>query len=158
MITVAGISLGAVTPASAAGSTQDYRDVMKDFVPTIAEWGTQTETALDAAVAKPELACGAEMAELTRSGLGIAADLLGTADKAPTSLLTVHYDLTDAVAGMAQISAQSCADSAAAVSSFEMEKTRFDTALAEIKMLTESPFIVGPRGPGITPGKPGPGN
>lgn len=142
---------------AAASAPEEYRAVMQDFVPTIENWGTQADMALDAAVAKPELACSAEMAELAFVGQGIADDLVGTADKAPKSLMTAHYDLTTAVANMAQAGRQSCADSAAAAKSFEFEKTHFDTALAQIKLLTENPFIVGPRGPGITPGRPGPG-
>lgn len=67
----------------AAASPNDYRAGMKDLVPQANQWVADVTMTADAALTKPELGCGAEMAELVLRGESIAADLAGTGLNAP---------------------------------------------------------------------------
>lgn len=73
---------------------QDYREAMGSFLPAIESWAADLSSAMEAATAKPELACSEEMLDLGRRGFSIVADLEGTARLAPRPLRFTHHTLT----------------------------------------------------------------
>ena len=106
------------TSRSAAADTNDYAKDMRDFAPVIEEWALETRQMTLAAVAKNELACGAEMVELAQRGFSIADDLEGMRSNAPKRLVPTHVKATEQVQLLATAAATACgsADEAALVS------------------------------------------
>ena len=95
-------------PAAANPIEYQYADNMAGLLSSIDLWSADLDELSMAAVAKPELACSAEMAELSRIGASIADDLAGTS--APEFMGFSHGQLTGAVAQMANLAGESCGD------------------------------------------------
>jgi hypothetical protein len=123
----------AARPAAAASPVEDqYRQVMRSFAPDIEQWVADTKVVLDAAVVKPEAACGAEAADLLVSSESIRADLVGTTRIVPARMLSVHYDLTETLLGMGILLETACSQPEIAVDGFQSAEARFDWAMAGI--------------------------
>ena len=61
--------------ASADAGEMSYKLAMQQLTPQVATFTENVESLTSAAMAKPELACSAEMAELSLIGASIAADI-----------------------------------------------------------------------------------
>ena len=100
----------------ASADTGDYVDGMKPFAPVIERWAFETRELTAAAVAKPELACSAEMAEMALRGFSIADDLDGMLAGAPKLLVLRHVQVAREVRVMASAAERACADAPGAAS------------------------------------------
>ncbi|MFQ5460546.1 MAG: hypothetical protein ACE5EL_07100 [Anaerolineae bacterium] len=147
------IAFAATSVPAAASPADEYRAAMKPFAHDLARWSGNVNAAAEAAVVKPELSCGTDLAELGRIGGWMADDLKGTAQLAPRPLASAHADLTVAVERMGRAAASACGqpDEAARVIRGEVEN--FNTALTKIRNFTDGRFHRGR--PGLTPDLPG---
>jgi hypothetical protein len=141
VITIAGItaivaaSIASARPAAAeTPSTGDYRTAMRAFVKDLDNWAEKLEVAADAAVVKPELGCGAELAELAQIGDWMTADLEGTARLAPDYLAGVHGKLTSTVATMGDQAELACYDAGSAAEAIHSQRAAFDWAIRQIQL------------------------
>jgi len=100
----------ALTHGIAAASPSDYRAGMAGLLPEAAAWVAEAEMTTGAALAKPEIACSAPMAELGRRGGWIVDDLNGTGKLAPRALAGAHANLTASVARMTVAVESACGD------------------------------------------------
>ena len=102
--------LSAAFVATAAHASADeidtYRDAMRDFAPVITDWTNDVDSLASASVAKPELVCSAEIADLAARGNSMAEDLAGTV--APAALAAQHSRLANAVDAISVMSATAC--------------------------------------------------
>jgi hypothetical protein len=133
LIFAATFAFSARPAAAHAPDNGDYRGAMRAFVGALDNYSDKLEVAAEAAVVKPELACGAELAELATIAQGMTADLQGTARLAPAHLAAVHAQLTDSVTTMGAQAEAACYDAAAAASVIRAERPAFDWALTQIE-------------------------
>lgn len=145
LMTIAALVLGALSLSSrqAEASPKDYRDAMKIFAPVIADWAADLQVTSSAALAKPELACGAQMSELARRGASIAADLEGM--DAPAALDAAHQGLTRSVRQMTGAADTACANTGAAAAQVQSARPGFDSSLLRIRNFATGAFTGGGR-------------
>jgi hypothetical protein len=130
-LTIAAVA--AVRPAAAAAPIdQDYRSAMKYFVGDLDRWADKVEAAAEAAIVKPELACGAEMVELAEIAGSLGADLRGTGYIAPADMRAVHAALTESVMAIGTHASAACGDAAASAQAIRTERVNFESALSRI--------------------------
>ncbi len=127
----------------AAASPSDYRAGMKDLVPQANAWVSDLEMTAAAALSKPELACGDQMAELARRGVSIAADLRGTGENAPRALVSANTQMTQSVERMAAAAAVACGDPAALADSVTDEKAGYNAAMLRINVFVQRSYASG---------------
>jgi len=151
-LTIIGGLSGATATHAAAGPADTYREAMKPFLPVIEAWADDVDGLAHAAVAKPELACSAEMADLAARGGYMSGDLAGT--DAPDALAAAHATLTAAVADLGAVAASACADPAATGAEVEAQVEILRDALNKIRTFTDSTLRL--RGPEpVVPVRPG---
>ena len=140
---VTGLVVGAMVGAThvvAANPIQDYREIMRAFVPDVQAWASETSTLIDAAATKPELGCSDAMVELARRGVWASQDMAGTARLAPSSLSAKHNGVTAAMEKLTRAAQNSCGDSVGSAALSVQAMGEFRRALAPIRY-----FIGGPR-------------
>ncbi len=120
------------TANTASADMGDYAWGMEPFAPVIERWATEAQELTTAALAKPELACSAEMAEMTLRGRSIADDLDGMTRLAPEPIVLTHVQLSRSVRVMAAAAGHSCEDAAAAVAEMEVGHERFAGPMSQI--------------------------
>ena len=113
MLTLAAF---ASTAHVASADSNTYNRDMKDFAPVIERWAFETREMTTAAVAKPELACSDEMAEMALRGFSIADDLDGMYGAAPKLLAPAHVKAAREARVMASAAERACGDAAAMAS------------------------------------------
>lgn len=146
IIVLAVVALLGATRVAAANPVRDYRDVMKGFVPDIRAWSVQTSGLIEAAVAKPELACGEELQALARQGKHASEDMVGTARMAPRSLLAAHRQVARAMADLAAAGENACGNESVAAVRARQALRELNLGLAPIQQLLGAPE---PAGAGI---------
>lgn len=145
IVTTAALVLGALSLSSrhAEASPKGYRDAMKTFAPVIADWAAELQVTSSAALAKPELACGAQMSELARRGASIAADLEGM--DAPAALDAAQEGLTRSVRQMTDAADAACGNPGAAALRVQTVRPGFDASLLRIRNFATGAFTGGGR-------------
>ncbi len=133
-----GVLIGATRVAS-ANPVREYRDVMQAFVPDIRGWSSQTQGLIDAAVAKPELGCSLELAELVRQGRHASRDLAGTEQLAPATLRGAHRQVTAAVTELAAAGELACGNEVEAAARAEQAQRKLNLGLAPIQQVLGGP-------------------
>lgn len=106
-----GVAL-APSPASAQENpVHTYFAGVNQLLPEVDAWQADLDAVLSAMIAKPELACGDDVAALARRGHGIVEDLRGTGALAPSLVKARHEAaveaLSQAVVGL-QAMLESC--------------------------------------------------
>lgn len=127
----------------AAASPNDYRAGMKDLVPQANQWVADVTMTADAALTKPELGCGAEMAELALRGESIAADLVGTGANAPRALTTAHGQMARSVARMTDAARAACGNPAGAVGMIAAEQAGYSASMLRINVFVTRAYASG---------------
>ena len=117
------------TTAFAATAEEDpYRYGMPDLMGFISNWNVEVGAFLSSAVAKPEMACGAEQRELVGRGQSMVDDLVGTGTYAPDGLKSAHLSATEglqrAVDGLKSVS-EDCSGGALAQGLKRFQHGRF---------------------------------
>ncbi len=100
----------AATANTASADMGEYARGMEPFAPVIERWAYETRELSTAAVAKPELACSAEMAEIALRGQSIADDLDGMTRLTPKHIVLTHVMVAREVRGMADAAELACYD------------------------------------------------
>ncbi len=99
---VLGLAIGAaLAPTRAHAESNpihDYFDGVAQLMPAVDSWQADMDAQLSAMVAKPELACGEEVAALARRGHGLVEDMRGTGMIAPSILQARHDAAVDGLA------------------------------------------------------------
>ena len=116
MTTLLALAAFASNSHRASADTGDYIDGMKPFAPVIERWAVDARDLTAAALAKPELACSDEMAEMALRGFSIADDLDGMLAGAPKLLVLRHVQVAREVRVMASAAERACADAPGAAS------------------------------------------
>ncbi len=127
----------------AAASPNDYRAGMQDLIPQANQWMADLAMTADAAVTKPEVACGAQMAELALRGASIAADLEGTGQSAPRALAAAHTQATQAVVRMAAAAGAACGNPAGTVSVVAGERAGYSASMVRINVFVSRAYASG---------------
>ncbi len=140
IVLAVGALIGATRVAS-ANPVREYRDVMQAFVPDIRSWSAETNGLIEAAVAKPELGCSAQLADLVKRGQHTSLDLAGTTQLAPRALKSAHQQVTAAVAELAAAGENACGNEVLAAARAEQAVRKLNLGLARIQQ-----FLGGPRG------------
>ena len=94
------------TTASADAGEMSYKLAMQQLTPQVATFTEDVESLTSAAMAKPELACSDEMAELALIGASIAADIDGAV--APSMVGFEHGKLVGTLNVLADAAASAC--------------------------------------------------
>ena len=95
---VVGVSHVSSDPAHAESNPiHDYFDGVAQLLPAVDAWQADLDAQLSAMIAKPELACGNDVAALARRGHGLVQDLRGTGELAPSMLKARHVAAVDAL-------------------------------------------------------------
>lgn len=90
MATALAVGLAMAPVAAEANEqlpTKVYKKAMRGLLADVESWNGELNVQLNAMQTKPEVACGAEYAELVRRGTWLAADLEGTALGGPEVLV-----------------------------------------------------------------------
>lgn len=124
----------------AAASPKEYRAGMVELVPEANAWVAELETTLGAAMSKPELACGAQMAELALRGDSLVSDLEGTGRNVPAALASQHEQMTGAVQVMSQAAGSACGDAAGAVGTVAGQRDGYNRAMFRIRNFSSRAF------------------
>jgi hypothetical protein len=130
----------AITQGAALAGPNDYRAGMAGLTPEIASWADEVAMTTDAALAKPEIACSAQMAELTLRGQSIAADLRGMASEAPAALAGAHSQVTASVIAMSQATAAACESSSAAAQAVQVQRSPMSRSLFRLRNFATRAF------------------
>jgi hypothetical protein len=92
--------------ASADAGEMSYKLAMQQLTPQVASFTEDVESLVSASMAKPELACSAEMAELSLIGASIAADIDGAV--APSLVSFEHGKLVGTLNVLADAAGNAC--------------------------------------------------
>ncbi len=138
IVLAVGPVMGATRVAS-ANPVREYRDVMQAFVPDIRGWSSQTNGLIQAAVAKPQLGCSVELAQLVRQGRHASADMAGTEALAPVALKGAHRQVTAGLAKLALAGEKACGDEVQAAAEAEQALRELNSGLAPIIQLLGGP-------------------
>ena len=92
--------------ASADAGEMSYKLAMQQLTPQVATFTENVESLTSAAMAKPELACSAEMTELALIGASIAADIEGA--QAPALVSFEHGKLVGTLNVLAAAAGSAC--------------------------------------------------
>jgi len=88
---------------------EQYRTSMADFAPVLGDWIVELNDEAERVAAKPELACGQDLALIATRGTGMYRDLNGTGRLAPAAIADAHASLTDAIQSLSETAANGCA-------------------------------------------------
>lgn len=135
----------ALTTGAAAASPNDYRVGMPSLIHDTQVWVQDVEMTLDAALAKPELACDAHASELVRRGESIAADLVGTGTYAPAALAASHGAMTSSLVAMTDAVETACGNPAGALQAVQAQKAGQSRAIFRISNFVNGSFGNGGR-------------
>ncbi|MCE7938691.1 hypothetical protein DCC79_06270 [bacterium] len=127
----------------AAASPSDYRAGMRELMPQADQWIAELTMTADAALTKPEVACGAQMAELALRGASIAADLEGTGQNAPRPLAAAHTQATRSVAHMAVAARAACGNPAGTVGVIASESAGYSASMLRINVFVARSYASG---------------
>lgn len=130
----------ALTQGAALAGPADYRAGMAGIAPEIMTWADEVAMTTDAALAKPEIACGAQMAELTRRGQSIAADLRGMEGTAPAALAGAHRQVTASVIEISQATAAACKNPSAAAQAVQAQRSPMSRSLFRLRNFATRAF------------------
>jgi len=142
-LTVSTLLVGAFVFSTgvANANPNDYRNGMKGLAGAVDAWVAEVEMTADAAVAKPEIACSAQMAELTRRGGYLIDDLSGTGRDVPAALAGAHEALTASVATMTQATMGACTNPVGTVETVQDAKAGYTSAMNRIHNFVGRAFV-----------------
>jgi hypothetical protein len=92
-----GVALSPQSASAEENPVHTYFAGVNQLLPEVDAWQADLDAALSAMIAKPELACGDDVAALARRGHGIVEDLRGTGELAPSVLQARHEASVDAL-------------------------------------------------------------